>query len=70
MTAFSYSISVDPASQSPEAITVGTQTPNAGDIELRVNRANLKTRQQVILALEVFRRRLAGNYGTQDTLTI
>lgn len=70
MTSFSYSITVDPASESAEAITVGTQVPNAGDIELRVNRTNIISRQQVIKALELFRRRLAGNYGTQDTLTI
>jgi hypothetical protein len=70
MTAFSYSLSVDPASASPDAITVDTQAPNAGDVELRVNRANIKSRHQIILALEAFRRRIVGNYGTQDTLTI
>jgi hypothetical protein len=70
MTAFSYSLSVDPASASPEAITVGTSAPGSGDIELRVSRTNVISRHQVILALEAFRRRIVGNYGTQDTLTI
>ena len=70
MASFSYSLSIDQQSMSPEAITVGTLAPNAGDVEIRVNRANAPTRQQILLILEAFRRRIAGNYGTQDVLNI
>ncbi len=36
----------------PENITVGSSAPGAGDIELRVNTANVPTLKQVYLALE------------------
>lgn len=70
MASFSYSLSIDQQSMSPEAITVGTLAPGAGDVEIRVNRANAPTRQQILLILEAFRRRISGNYGTQDVLNI
>jgi hypothetical protein len=36
----------------PENITVGASAPGAGDIELRVNTANVPTIRQICLALE------------------
>jgi hypothetical protein len=39
---------------SPENITVGSSVPGAGDIELRVNTANVPSLKQIILALEKF----------------
>ena len=68
--AVSYSLSIDAQSMSPEAITVDTQAPNAGDVEVRISLTNTPTRQQVLLILEAIRRRIAGNYGTQDILNI
>lgn len=68
--AFSYSLAIDAQSMSPEAITVDTQAPNANDVELRVSLTNTPTRQQVLLILEAFRRRLSGNYGSQDILNV
>lgn len=36
----------------PENIVVGSSAPGAGDIELRVNTANVPTLKQIYLALE------------------
>ncbi len=36
----------------PENIVVGSAVPGAGDIELRVNTANITTLKQLYLALE------------------
>ena len=53
----SVSISI-PAAQieslPPENITVGSSAPGAGDIELRVNTANITSLKQIFLALEKF----------------
>lgn len=38
----------------PENITVGNAVPGAGDIELRVNTANITSLEQLYLALEKF----------------
>lgn len=38
----------------PENITVGAAAPGAGDIELRVNTANITSLKQLWLALEKF----------------
>lgn len=38
----------------PENITVGASAPGAGDIEIRVNTANVPTLKQIWLALEKF----------------
>lgn len=38
----------------PENITVGSSVPGAGDIELRVNTANVTSLKQIYLALEKF----------------
>ena len=38
----------------PENITVGSSAPGAGDIELRVNTANVTSLKQIFLALEKF----------------
>jgi hypothetical protein len=70
MANVSYSLGIDAKSMAPEAITVGTLAPNAGDVELRISTTNAPTRKQVILILEAFRRRLAGQYGTSDVLNI
>jgi hypothetical protein len=51
----SLSITVDQIENiSPENITVGSSVPGAGDIELRVNTANVPSLKQIILALEKF----------------
>lgn len=53
----SVSISITAAqieSLPPENITVGAAAPGAGDIELRVNTANITTLKQLFLALEKF----------------
>lgn len=39
---------------SPENITVGASAPGAGDIEIRVNTANIPSLKQIYLALEKF----------------
>lgn len=39
---------------SPENITVGASAPGAGDIEIRVNTANILSLKQIYLALEKF----------------
>ena len=36
----------------PENITVGSSAPGAGDVELRVNTANITSLKQLYLALE------------------
>ncbi len=38
----------------PENITVGASAPGAGDVELRVNTANITSLKQLYLALEKF----------------
>lgn len=38
----------------PENITVGASVPGAGDIEIRVNTANVTSLKQIFLALEKF----------------
>ncbi len=38
----------------PENITVGASVPGAGDVELRVNTANVTSLKQIFLALEKF----------------
>lgn len=38
----------------PENITVGSAVPGAGDIEIRVNTANVPSLKQIELALEKF----------------
>lgn len=38
----------------PENIVVGSSAPGAGDVELRVNTANITSLKQLFLALEKF----------------
>lgn len=38
----------------PENVTVGSSAPGAGDVELRVNTANITSLKQLFLALEKF----------------
>ena len=48
----------------PENITVGSSVPGAGDIELRVNTANVTSIKQIYLALEKLDAFLTdANYG-------
>lgn len=68
--AVSYSLGLDVQSMSPDAITVGTQAPAAGDVELRISLTHTPTRHQVELILEAFRRRLIGTYGNADLQNI
>lgn len=70
MTAFSYSLNIDNSDQQPDAITVSTLAPNAGDVELRVSRTNTPTRHQIELIIKAFERRLRGLYGSSDVLNI
>ena len=53
----SVSISITAAQiedNNPENITVGASAPGAGDVELRVNTANVTSLKQLFLALEKF----------------
>lgn len=53
----SISISVTAANVeniSPYNVTVGASAPGAGDVELRVNTANITSLKQLFLALEKF----------------
>lgn len=53
MASVSLSFAVDKIENlNPENITVGTSAPGAGDIELRVNTANVPSLKQIFLALE------------------
>jgi len=53
MASVSLSFSVDKIENlNPENITVGTSAPGAGDIELRVNTANVTSLMQLYRALE------------------
>lgn len=53
MASVSISLSVDQIEDvNPENITVGASAPGAGDIELRVNTANVTSLKQIFLALE------------------
>ena len=55
MASVSLSISVDQIEDvNPENIAVGAAVPGAGDIELRVNTANVTSLKQIYLALEKF----------------
>lgn len=55
MASVSLSITVDQIENvNPENITVGSAAPGAGDIELRVNTANVTSLKQIFLALEKF----------------
>ena len=38
----------------PQNVTVGSSAPGAGDVELRVNTANITSLKQLFLALEKF----------------
>ena len=53
MASVSLSFTVDKIENlNPENITVGTSAPGAGDIELRVNTANVTSLMQLYRALE------------------
>jgi hypothetical protein len=52
MASVSLSFAVDKIEDiSPENVTVGSSVPGAGDVELRVNTANVTTIKQISLAL-------------------
>ncbi len=53
----SVSISITAAQiedNNPENIVVGSSVPGAGDVEIRVNTANVTSLKQIYLALEKF----------------
>lgn len=51
----------------PENIAVGASVPGAGDIELRVNTANVTSLKQIYLALEKFEAFIEDqNYGPSN----
>lgn len=55
MASVSISLTVDQIEDNnPENITVGSSVPGAGDIEIRVNTANIPSLKQIYLALEKF----------------
>ncbi len=55
MASVSISLTVDKIEDnSPESIVVGSAAPGAGDIELRVNTANVPSLKQIYLALQAF----------------
>lgn len=63
MTSLSYSVNRDQSEQ-PDAITVGTSAPGAGDVEVRIDlTTHTPTRQNVILALQAIIRRIETQYS-------
>lgn len=55
MASVSISLTVDKIEDNnPENIVVGANAPGVGDIELRVNTANVPSLKQIFLALEKF----------------
>jgi hypothetical protein len=53
----------------PDKIATGANAPGTGDVELRVNLANVKTRYQILRALDAFKRRLEdGRFGSDTGL--
>jgi hypothetical protein len=51
----------------PDEVSKGTSAPGAGDIELRVDMTKVSNINQIIRALEVFKRRAEdGRYGPND----
>lgn len=71
MANLSYSIStatLEGHEGEPDKITKGTSAPGAGDVEMRVNLADMKSNMQIIRALQAFIRRLEdGRLGSNDT---
>lgn len=67
MANFSYSLARGTVDVDPDSITVGTLAPNAGDVELRMTTTNGLNRQDAIILVEAFLRRL--NDGRFDDLT-
>lgn len=52
---------------SPESLTVGSSVPGAGDIEIRVNMANVTSLKQIYLALQNFQDFVRDqNYGPSN----
>lgn len=52
------------ADQSPDAINVGTQAVSTYDVELRIDQTKSLTREDVILILQAFQRRLEDGRNT------
>lgn len=71
MASISYNITsgiVEGHEMEPDQVSTGTNAPGAGDIELRVNLANVVNNKQIIRALELFIRRLEdGRLASKDT---
>lgn len=67
MANVSFSLTRGEVDVSPDEIAVGTQAPAAGDVELRISTTNVPNRQDVIVLVEAFLRRL--NDGRYNDLT-
>ena len=58
MASFSMSLTAGGVDVGPDEISTGTNAPGAGDIELRINAANIQNRLEAIKLTEAFLRRL------------
>lgn len=64
MASFSYGINRGTIDAGAESITVGTLAVSTNDIELRVDKTKSLTRREIIMAMELFIRRLEdGRYN-------
>lgn len=64
MASVSYSLAVGDDYQ-PDEITVDTQAPNAGAVEVRIDLTKITTKHQVSLIMEAIQRRIDA-HGTVD----
>lgn len=58
MASFSMNLAAGTVDTGPDNISTGTNVPGAGDIELRINAANIQNRQEAIRLASAFLRRL------------
>lgn len=58
MASFSYNLTAGTVDTGPDNIGTGTNAPGTGDIELRINAANIQNRQEAIRLATAFLRRL------------
>ena len=71
MVAFSYSLTLDAPDMGEDVITLDTQAPNAGDVELRVDLTHTPNRKQILNIIKAFTRRLEGErFGPSDAASI
>ena len=71
MASVSYGLNAGLATYNdPQAITLGSLAVSSNDIELRFDLTKSLTTEQIILALEAFKNRLATKQGNADVVNI